>query len=190
MVSTISRKGVTLHQQIHSIIVDITFTQDQANALYSFVYSAMPRGIMELFDMRGLSEESLEERMSKNPHWKYHSRKDVSAMLESVDKNLKESMDVLDEVSPWGVDYIIFLDEKDNRTEEQMDLRPNGFTECTYVRDFPIRNHRSYLEVRRRRWLTPEGKSIVLDLLPLTAKGSRFTEDFALFLKQGYSTLD
>lgn len=170
--------------------MEAAITQEEARAYFSFVYSVLPPGMAEVFDVQGLSEEPIEERMSKNPHWRSRSRKEVTAVLDSVDKIPNGDAKDIEESAPWGVDYIIILDEKDNRTEDQMDLRPNGFTESTYLRDFPIRNHRVYLEVRRRRWLTPEGKSKVLDILPLLAKGSRFTEDFALFLKVGYSIGD
>lgn len=36
----------------------------------------------------------------------------------------------------------VHLDERDNRTEEQQALRPNGFTEPTIVADFPSRDRR------------------------------------------------
>ena len=34
----------------------------------------------------------------------------------------------------------IHLDERDNRTEDQQDLRPNGFTEPATMSDFPVRD--------------------------------------------------
>ena len=49
------------------------------------------------------------------------------------------------------------LDERDNRTEDMQDLRPNGFTEETVISDFPVRDKKLTLHIRRRRWLTPEG---------------------------------
>ena len=46
----------------------------------------------------------------------------------------------------------VYLDEKDNRTEEsRVVLRPNGFTEPTVVQDFPLRDRKVYLHIRRRR---------------------------------------
>ena len=32
----------------------------------------------------------------------------------------------------------IYLDERDNRSEEMQDLKPNGFTESKEVTDFPL----------------------------------------------------
>ncbi len=77
----------------------------------------------------------------------------------------------------------IHLDEKDNRTSDMQDLRPNGFTEPTVVADFPARERRVELHIRRRRWLTPEGKNIVLNLYQLAAPGTRYSAEFAAFLK-------
>ena len=47
----------------------------------------------------------------------------------------------------------IYLDERDNRSEDQMELKPNGFTEATVIKDYPIRNRKVLLHVRRRRYL-------------------------------------
>ena len=78
----------------------------------------------------------------------------------------------------------IHLDERDNRTEAQQDLRPNGFTEPTTMSDFPIRDRRVELHIRRRRWLTPEGRSMILNIYPLVADGTRYSVEFAEFLKK------
>ena len=47
----------------------------------------------------------------------------------------------------------IYLDERDNRKCEQLGLKPNGFTEPTVIKDYPIRNRKVLLHVRRRRYL-------------------------------------
>lgn len=78
----------------------------------------------------------------------------------------------------------VHLDERDNRTEEQQALRPNGFTEATMAADFPIRDRRVELHIRRRRWLTPEGRSVILNIYPLVADGTRYSVEFAEFLKK------
>lgn len=80
---------------------------------------------------------------------------------------------------------LIHLDEKDNRTDEMPDLRPNGFTEPTVLADFPARERRVELYIRRRRWLTPEGKNVILNMYPLVASGTRYSAEFAAFLKEG-----
>ena len=79
----------------------------------------------------------------------------------------------------------MYLDERDNRTEDMQDLRPNGFTEETVISDFPVRDKKLTLHIRRRRWLTPEGKSVILNMYPLVADGTRYSAEFAAFLKEG-----
>lgn len=46
----------------------------------------------------------------------------------------------------------IYLDERDNRSADDNDLQPNGFTESSQVEDFPIRDRKVLLHIRRRRW--------------------------------------
>lgn len=83
----------------------------------------------------------------------------------------------------------IYLDEKDNRTEEFQDLRPNGFTEPTAIEDFPIRDRKLVLHVRRRRWLDKEIHNVIINPYPLVHEGTRYSEEFAAFLKQVYGNL-
>ena len=78
----------------------------------------------------------------------------------------------------------IHPDGRDNRKEERQGLRPNGFTEPTTVSDFPVRDRRVELHIRRRRWHTPDGKSLILDIAPPVAKGTRYSVAFAGFLKK------
>ena len=78
-------------------------------------------------------------------------------------------------------ELLIPLDERDNRTEDMQELRPNGFTEPTILTDFPIRERRVELHIRRRRWLTPDGKNVILNMYPLVASGTRYSAEFAAF---------
>lgn len=86
----------------------------------------------------------------------------------------------------------IYLDERDNRTNEHLFLKPNGFTEPTEVADFPIRDRKVTLHIRRRRWKDEAGHNVILNLYPLTAEGTRYSEEFAAFLKGsvGYDSGD
>ena len=86
----------------------------------------------------------------------------------------------------------IYLDERDNRTEETKELRPNGFTEPTVIKDYPIRNRKVLLHVRRRRYLDADNRNIILNNYPLTADGTKVSVEFGLFLKDsdGQSTID
>lgn len=86
----------------------------------------------------------------------------------------------------------IYLDEMDNRLPEQSTLTPNGFTEPTLVNDFPIRDRKVVLHIRRRRWLDEEGHNVVLNVYNLAVTGTRYSEEFAAFLKErlGYVPSD
>ena len=79
----------------------------------------------------------------------------------------------------------IYLDERDNRTEEALGLKPNGFTEPTVVKDYPIRNRKVLLHVRRRRYVDADGRNIILNQYPLTADGTKVSVEFGLFFKDG-----
>ena len=72
----------------------------------------------------------------------------------------------------------IYLDELDNRSKEQGALIPNGFTEPTLINDFPIRDRKVVLHVRRRRWLDAEGHNVVLNVYNLATQGTRYSEEF------------
>lgn len=83
----------------------------------------------------------------------------------------------------------IYLDEKDNRTDTFKELRPNGFTEPTAIEDFPIRDRKMVLHVRRRRWLDKETHNVIINPYPLVHEGTRYSEEFAAFLKEMYGDL-
>ena len=83
----------------------------------------------------------------------------------------------------------IYLDEKNARGEEWHDLKPNGFTESRQVNDFPIRDHKIVLHVRRRRWLTAEGRNMILDRYSLLANNTSYSKEFANVLKNIFGYL-
>lgn len=78
----------------------------------------------------------------------------------------------------------IYLDERDLRGAAWHDLQPNGFTEPRLFNDFPLREHKALLHVRRRRWLDDNGHNVVLESLPLVAEGTCYSVEFADFLKK------
>lgn len=78
----------------------------------------------------------------------------------------------------------LYFDERDNRTEELQYLRPNGFTEERTINDFPARARKLVLHIRRRRWLDRDGKNVILDVLALASNGTKFSDEFAEFLKK------
>lgn len=83
----------------------------------------------------------------------------------------------------------IHLDERDLRDKEWHDLRPNGFTEAHSINDFPIRDRKVILHVRRRRWLDGNGKNVILPHESLTAPGTSYSKEFADALKKIFGYL-
>lgn len=78
----------------------------------------------------------------------------------------------------------IYLDERDLRDKVWHDMQSNGFTEPRLFNDFPQREHKVLLHVRRRRWLDENGHNVVLETLPLVAEGTCYSVEFADFLKK------
>lgn len=76
----------------------------------------------------------------------------------------------------------LYLEEKNVPPVSDVTLHPNGFHEESCIRDFPIRNHKVTLHVRRRRWKSVDGKSVSQDW-HLVAEGTRHSPEFASFLK-------
>lgn len=78
----------------------------------------------------------------------------------------------------------IYLDELDLRDQEWHDLSPNGFTESRSINDFPVRDRKVVLHVRRRRWLAEDGTSVILKHENLTWPGTSYSKEFADALKK------
>lgn len=84
----------------------------------------------------------------------------------------------------------IYLEEKDSRTEEQKTLlKPNGFTEGRWFDDFPIRDRKVSLNVRRRRYIDAEGHNVLMNNDSLVAEGTSYSAEFGAFLKEVYGHL-
>ena len=77
----------------------------------------------------------------------------------------------------------LYLEEKDEAPEGREDLIPNGYYDEMRINDFPIRDHRTVLHIRRRRWKDKGGKT-VSKYWQLVAKGTRHSNEFAAFLKE------
>lgn len=77
----------------------------------------------------------------------------------------------------------IYLDERDNRDGEELGLKPIGFTEPTVVSDYPIRNRKVILHIRRRRYMDADGRNVILNHYPLKADGTELSVEFGAFLK-------
>jgi hypothetical protein len=84
----------------------------------------------------------------------------------------------------------LYLDEKNAIPEAYsgIHLESNGFYEASTIKDFPLRDKKVILHVRRRRWLDESGQSYSRHW-ELTAKGTRYSKEFAFFLKEALGYL-
>jgi hypothetical protein len=84
----------------------------------------------------------------------------------------------------------LYFEEHNVPPEEYHDvsLSSNGFYPSSTIKDFPLRDKKVVLHVRRRRWVDESGKSYSRRW-DLTADGTRYSKEFASFLKEefGYS---
>ena len=101
---------------------------------------------------------------------------------------------ILDYFLISGVEQIskeiyISLDEKMNpELSKDLHFESKGFMEAVSVTDFPIRDHKVILKIRRRRWTDLRtGKSFNIPIdLDVVAKGTRYSKEFGAFLKETY----
>lgn len=64
-----------------------------------------------------------------------------------------------------------------------------GFMDAVSVTDFPIRDHKVILKLRRRRWKDGQtGKSFV-EKISVTENGTLYSREFAAFLKETYGDI-
>ena len=85
-------------------------------------------------------------------------------------------------------ELIFLFEEKDvfRNPEPGHTYRPNGFYEQSNVRDFPLRDKKVTLCIKRRRWIdTMSGKSVG-NTYELVAEGTRHSVEFAAFLKETF----
>lgn len=84
----------------------------------------------------------------------------------------------------------IHLDERINEGYQLSDQYESlGFMDAVSVTDFPIRDHKVILKIRRRRWKDKQtGKSFV-EKISVTEKGTRYSKEFAAFLKETYGDI-
>ena len=100
-----------------------------------------------------------------------------------------ENTGVIDETGTVVHVIHIYLDERDLRDEVMHDLHPNGFTEERKINDFPIRDKKVVLHVRRRRWLDEDGHNVILPQEKLVADGTSYSREFADVLKKIFGYL-
>ena len=97
--------------------------------------------------------------------------------------------DLVDLQEKEGVLYL-YLDECNIVPDEYegLSLISNGFYESSTLRDFPLRDKKVVLHLRRRRWRDSEGKSYSRRW-DLSAEGTRYSREFASFLKDAFGYL-
>ena len=92
-------------------------------------------------------------------------------------------------ISQTPTEIHISLDEKMHpELSKDVHFESKGFMEAVSVTDFPIRDHKVILKIRRRRWTdTRTGKSFSIPIdLDVVAKGTRYSKEFGAFLKETY----
>ena len=78
----------------------------------------------------------------------------------------------------------IYLDESVKAEyKENPDIGSKFVCDSVTIRDFPIRNKGVDLIVRRRRWYDKENNRYFSDTYHLKAEGTRYSKEFAAFLK-------
>lgn len=79
----------------------------------------------------------------------------------------------------------VYLDERDIKPEQYFNqkLTSKGFHASSMIQDYPLRNKAVFLHVRRRRWQVEQTSEVVSRDWQAVAEGTRFTKEFADFLK-------
>lgn len=99
----------------------------------------------------------------------------------------KEFVDHFDLIDIRQIDSQLdfYLDEKSIIPPEyhDRDLESKGFTQAIHLSDFPIREKKVMLHVRRRKWRDKNTGDILTRKWELKANGTSYTKEFAAFLK-------
>lgn len=85
-----------------------------------------------------------------------------------------------------GKDFIIIHLDEQNRIHNPLQghiYESNGFYDASSIQDFPVRNKKVHLSVRRRRWIDKTTGCSISNTYDLTANGTRYSKEFADFLK-------
>ena len=95
-------------------------------------------------------------------------------------------------VEQMSTEIHISLDEKMTMNlNKDVHFESKGFMKAVNITDFPIRDHKVILKIRRRRWIdirTGKSFSIPIDL-EMVAKGTRYSKEFGAFLNETYGDI-
>ena len=95
-----------------------------------------------------------------------------------------------DEEDIDSMSMTIHLDERMNAEYQADDgYESLGFMEAVSVTDFPIRDHKVVLKLRRRRWKNKQTGESFVEKISVTEKGTRYSKEFAAFLKETYGDI-
>ena len=110
-----------------------------------------------------------------------------SGILEYFEVTDFSEVSTMDKDVLYTTELHIYLDERDNRTPDMKSAISDGFGDESCLLHFPVRDKKTVLHVRRRRWTMPDGITKSVDLakkIHLKHPGTRYSKDFALFLKK------
>ena len=105
-------------------------------------------------------------------------RQMVGLMLPSSMLDYFEQSNALIEISLDEIYYEAYINDKT--------IESKGFMPATTITDFPIRDHKLLLHIRRRRWINLKDNVSFCRPISLIAEGTRYSKEFATFLKGTY----
>jgi transposase len=95
-----------------------------------------------------------------------------------------------DEQDIDAMSMTIHLDERMNERYQANEVYESlGFMDAVSVTDFPIRDHKVVLKLRRRRWKDKRTGESFVEHISVTEKGTRYSKEFAAFLKETYGDI-
>lgn len=81
----------------------------------------------------------------------------------------------------------IHMDERMSESlRSDIHFESRGFIPAVEVTDFPIRDHKVVLHLRRRKWRDIRTNNSFILPLKIAAEGTRYSKEFAAFLKETY----
>jgi len=84
------------------------------------------------------------------------------------------------------IEMRIYLDEKlvypDGYSDGELESR--GFTKSVFISDFPIRDKKVILVIRRRKWRVKKTENLIFRDLEIRESGTMYSKEFAAFLKK------
>ena len=117
---------------------------------------------------------------------------EISLLLKHLlPSELFEYFDLVDLKETRDNTLSFYLDEKNIKPQDLLNQQVvcNGFNNPVTIQDFPLREKRVYLIVRRRKWKDKETGNIYTRTWDLTAKGTSYSKEFAAFLKELFGQL-